>query len=68
MKGKYMTCPENQRANGLTDKDLQKLRDEYMNASPAQRRAIEIRDLGYPLTHAEKTQMTTNGSTTIISQ
>lgn len=63
-----MTCPENQRANGLTEKDLDKLRDEYMNASPAERRAIEIRDLGYPLTRIEKTEATTNGSTAIISE
>lgn len=49
-----MTCPENQRVNGLTDNDLEKLRDEYGKASPEERRAMEIRDLGYPLTRIEK--------------
>lgn len=48
-----MTCPEKQRANSLTDKDLEILRKEYENASDEERRALEIRDLGYPLTNTD---------------
>ncbi|MBU1326753.1 hypothetical protein KKB64_01640 [Patescibacteria group bacterium] len=32
---------------------IEKLRDQYEDASPEEKRAMEIRDLGYPLTRDE---------------
>lgn len=44
-----------ERLNGLTDEALEELREAYEDASPEERRAMEIRDLGYPLTRVNET-------------
>ena len=45
-----------ERTNGLSDEELEKIRIEYDNATPDERRAMEIRDLGYPMTQINKTE------------
>lgn len=44
-----------ERSNGLTEKELKQLQIVYENATPEERRAMEIRDLGYPITPNPKT-------------
>lgn len=43
-------------------KKLEEIKKEYGSATPEQKRAMEIRDLGYPLTQSEEKVSKKEGS------